>query len=135
MDKTWHPEHFACEQCGKLFGEGGFHEKDGRAYCRLAYIFYSLTAAPLPTETLYSLHKTRFFREDYFDMFAPKCGGCCQPIMDNYISALNCQWHPECFVCYVSLSSFPSINEDGHISLMTPPFAGMPYALWNGELF
>ena len=35
-------------------------------------------------------------------MFAPKCGGCSRPIMDNYISALNRQWHPECFVCMVS---------------------------------
>ena len=43
-----------------------------------------------------------FFREDYFSMFAPKCGGCSRPIMDNYISALNRQWHPECFVCMVS---------------------------------
>lgn len=42
-----------------------------------------------------------FSREDYFSMFAPKCGGCSRPIMDNYISALNRQWHPECFVCMV----------------------------------
>ncbi|XP_067135229.1 leupaxin-like isoform X1 [Centruroides vittatus] len=71
LDKTWHPEHFFCTQCGRQFGEDGFHEKDGKPYCR----------------------------EDYFDMFAPKCGGCNRPITENYISALNSQWHPECFVC------------------------------------
>lgn len=35
-------------------------------------------------------------------MFAPKCGGCSRPIMENYISALNSQWHTDCFVCRVS---------------------------------
>lgn len=53
----------------------GFHEKDGKAFCR----------------------------KDYFDMFAPKCGGCARAILENYISALNALWHPECFVCRVSL--------------------------------
>ncbi|XP_071518087.1 uncharacterized protein [Panulirus ornatus] len=71
LDKTWHPEHFFCTQCGNTFGDDGFHEKDGKPYCR----------------------------DDYFNMFAPKCGGCNSPIMENYISALNAQWHPECFVC------------------------------------
>ncbi|XP_049786885.1 leupaxin isoform X2 [Schistocerca cancellata] len=71
LEKTWHTEHFFCAQCGKQFGEEGFHERDGKPYCR----------------------------DDYFDMFAPKCGGCNRPIMENYISALNSQWHSDCFVC------------------------------------
>ncbi|XP_015795844.1 paxillin [Tetranychus urticae] len=71
LDKTWHPEHFFCAQCGKQFGEEGYHEKDGKPYCS----------------------------EDYFDLFAPKCAGCNSAITDNYISALNSQWHPDCFVC------------------------------------
>lgn len=71
LEKTWHTEHFFCAQCGKQFGEEGFHERDGKPYCR----------------------------DDYFDMFAPKCGGCSRPIMENYISALNSQWHADCFVC------------------------------------
>lgn len=73
LEKTWHTEHFFCAQCGKQFGEEGFHERDGKPYCR----------------------------DDYFDMFAPKCGGCNRAIMENYISALNSQWHPDCFVCRV----------------------------------
>ena len=54
--------------------------------------------------SLYRYHLQLFFsyRDDYFDMFAPKCGGCGRAIMDNYISALNRQWHPECFICQVS---------------------------------
>lgn len=74
LEKTWHMEHFFCAQCGKQFGEEGFHEKEGKPYCR----------------------------DDYFDMFAPKCGACNRAIMENYISALNSQWHPDCFVCRVS---------------------------------
>lgn len=74
LDKTWHTEHFFCAQCGQQFGEDGFHERDGKPYCR----------------------------NDYFDMFAPKCAGCNRAIMENYISALNSQWHAECFVCRVS---------------------------------
>ncbi|XP_046680829.1 paxillin [Homalodisca vitripennis] len=71
LEKTWHTEHFFCAQCGKQFGEEGFHEREGKPYCR----------------------------DDYFDMFAPKCGGCNRPIMENYVSALSAQWHADCFVC------------------------------------
>ncbi|CRL02588.1 CLUMA_CG015798, isoform B [Clunio marinus] len=71
LDKTWHTEHFFCAQCGQQFGDDGFHERDGKPYCR----------------------------NDYFDMFAPKCAGCNRAIMENYISALNSQFHPDCFVC------------------------------------
>ncbi|XP_043094522.1 paxillin a [Puntigrus tetrazona] len=78
LDKTWHPEHFFCAQCGSFFGPEGFHEKEGKAYCR----------------------------KDYFDMFAPKCGGCARAILENYISALNALWHPECFVCRECFTPF-----------------------------
>ncbi|XP_051923565.1 proline-rich protein 36-like isoform X2 [Hippocampus zosterae] len=78
LDRTWHPEHFFCAQCGCFFDPDGFHEKDGKAYCR----------------------------KDYFDMFAPKCGGCARAIVENYISALNSLWHPECFVCRECFTPF-----------------------------
>ncbi|XP_074527137.1 paxillin isoform X2 [Halichoeres trimaculatus] len=78
LDRTWHPEHFFCAQCGSFFGPEGFHEKDGKAYCR----------------------------KDYFDMFAPKCGGCARAILENYISALSSLWHPECFVCRECFTPF-----------------------------
>ncbi|OXA52524.1 transforming growth factor beta-1-induced transcript 1 protein isoform X2 [Folsomia candida] len=78
LDTNFHPEHFFCAHCGKQFGQEGFHEKDGKPYCRT----------------------------DYLALFAPKCGGCSKPITDNYITALNAQWHPECFVCRDCKSSF-----------------------------
>lgn len=71
LDNTWHPEHFLCSDCGASLGEEGFHEKGDSAYCKVCY----------------------------FDQFAPKCGGCHTPITENYISSLNMQWHPGCFVC------------------------------------
>ncbi|KRZ84345.1 Cytosolic purine 5'-nucleotidase [Trichinella sp. T8] len=70
LDQTWHPEHFYCAKCGRPIGEEIFHEKDGRAFC----------------------HK------DYFTNFTPTCHGCKRPITGHYITALNCEWHSDCFV-------------------------------------
>ncbi|XP_048340503.1 leupaxin [Sphaerodactylus townsendi] len=78
MDQTWHPEHFFCASCGKMFGNDGFHEKDGKPYCQ----------------------------RDYLTLFSPKCKGCDLPVLDRYLSALNAVWHPECFVCGDCLCSF-----------------------------
>uniref|UniRef100_A0A8W4F813 Transforming growth factor beta 1 induced transcript 1 n=1 Tax=Sus scrofa TaxID=9823 RepID=A0A8W4F813_PIG len=69
----WHPEHFCCVSCGEPFGDEGFHEREGRPYCR----------------------------RDFLQLFAPRCQGCQGPILDNYISALSALWHPDCFVCRV----------------------------------
>lgn len=52
----------------------GFHERNGKPYCH----------------------------RDFLAMFAPKCQGCDRPVTDNYLSALQGVWHPECFVCTVS---------------------------------
>lgn len=72
LDQTFHPEHFVCAHCGCQFDQDdGFHEKDGRAYCK----------------------------NDFFELFANKCASCHLPITANYITALNVQWHPDCFTC------------------------------------
>ncbi|XP_053141212.1 leupaxin [Hemicordylus capensis] len=78
MDQTWHPEHFFCAHCGKVFGNDGFHEKNGKPYCR----------------------------KDFLAIFSPKCRSCDRPVMDQYLSALNAVWHPECFVCGDCMCSF-----------------------------
>ncbi|XP_037092156.1 paxillin-like isoform X2 [Pollicipes pollicipes] len=103
LGRTWHPEHFFCDQCGQPFGEAGFHERDGKAYCRA----------------------------DYFNMFAPRCGACTQPVMENYISALNSQWHPECFVCKDCQQSFENgsfFEYEGH------PYCETHYHAKRGSL-
>ena len=75
LDKTWHPEHFFCTLCGRKFGPEGFHEKDGKAFCQ----------------------------ECYYENYAPRCKRCNKAIMEGFITALNAQWHPECFSCKVSI--------------------------------
>ncbi|KAK0147541.1 Leupaxin [Merluccius polli] len=71
LDQSWHPEHFFCTHCGSLFGSEGFLEKDGKPYCN----------------------------RDFYLLFAPKCSGCGEPVKENYLTAANGTWHPECFVC------------------------------------
>uniref|UniRef100_H2ZWN7 Leupaxin n=1 Tax=Latimeria chalumnae TaxID=7897 RepID=H2ZWN7_LATCH len=78
LDKSWHPEHFFCAHCGEVFTEEGFMEKEGKAYCR----------------------------QDFFNLFSPRCGGCNRPVLDNYLSAVNTVWHPECFVCGDCMTPF-----------------------------
>ena len=74
LGRQWHPEHFFCTLCGKKFGAEGFHEKDSKAYCR----------------------------ECYYENYAPRCKRCDKAIMEGFITALNAQWHPECFSCKVN---------------------------------
>lgn len=78
LDQTWHPEHFFCMHCGGLFGPEGFLEKDGKPYCC----------------------------KDFYHLFAPKCSGCGESVKENYLTAANGTWHPECFVCADCLKPF-----------------------------
>ncbi|XP_036435435.1 leupaxin [Colossoma macropomum] len=78
MDTTWHPEHFFCTHCGERFGTEGFLEREGKPYCPL----------------------------DFYRLFAPKCSGCGEPVRENYLSAANGTWHPDCFVCADCLKPF-----------------------------
>ncbi|KAM6921021.1 leupaxin [Xenentodon cancila] len=80
LDQTWHPEHFFCAHCGGLFGQEGYLEKDGKPYCC----------------------------RDFYQLFAPKCSGCGESVKENYLTAANGTWHPECFVCADCLQPFTS---------------------------
>ncbi len=66
----------------------GFHDREGQQYCQQCFL----------------------------TLFASRCQGCSQPILENYISALNSLWHPQCFVCRVSVS-LCATNVKGHWSL------------------
>ncbi|KAM9837175.1 transforming growth factor beta-1-induced transcript 1 protein-like isoform 2-T2 [Aulostomus maculatus] len=78
LDKNWHPECFCCVKCSRTFGEEGFHDREGQQYCQQCFL----------------------------TLFASRCQGCSQPILENYISALNSLWHPQCFVCRECYSPF-----------------------------
>ncbi|XP_056433341.1 transforming growth factor beta-1-induced transcript 1 protein-like isoform X1 [Gadus chalcogrammus] len=78
LDKNWHPECFCCVKCSRAFGDEGFHDREGQQYCQQCFL----------------------------NLFASRCQGCTQPILENYISALNSLWHPQCFVCRECYSPF-----------------------------
>lgn len=105
LDRTWHPEHFVCSRCGAadLDGEDGFHEKDGAAFCRNCFL----------------------------GAFAPKCGGCDHPIEENYISSLDRQWHPGCFVCVKCGEPFVDGNYFEHEG---QPYCETHYHAMRGSL-
>ncbi|XP_038281439.1 leupaxin isoform X1 [Canis lupus familiaris] len=75
----------------------GFHEKDKKPYCR----------------------------KDFLAMFSPKCGGCNRPVLENYLSAMDTVWHPECFVCgdcfsrvFLALAGRPFFELAGDVRLL-----------------
>ncbi|XP_023612329.1 leupaxin isoform X4 [Myotis lucifugus] len=103
MNQTWHPEHFFCSHCGEVFGAEGFHEKDKKPYCR----------------------------KDFLAMFSPKCGGCNRPVLENYLSAMDTVWHPECFVCGDCFSSF---STGSFFELDGRPFCELHYHHRRGTL-
>ncbi|KAG8511281.1 Leupaxin, partial [Galemys pyrenaicus] len=103
MDQTWHPEHFFCAHCGEVFGPEGFHEKDKKPYCR----------------------------KDFLAMFSPKCGGCNRPVLENYLSAMDTVWHPECFVCG---DCFTSFSTGSFFELDGRPFCELHYHHRQGTL-
>jgi hypothetical protein len=103
LDQTFHPEHFFCCSCDQVFGEEGFHEKDDSAFCKSCY----------------------------FEQFAPKCGGCNTPITENYISSLNLQWHPTCFVCKDCQQPFHDGNFFEHEGF---PYCEQHYHALRGSL-
>lgn len=103
LGKTWHPGCFNCCNCNSQFGDEGYHEMDGKAYCR----------------------------DCYYDLYAPKCAGCGNAITDNYISALDGQWHPDCFVCYECRCPFVG---GSFFDLEGKPYCETHYHLKRGSL-
>ncbi|NXQ98820.1 LPXN protein, partial [Sagittarius serpentarius] len=127
LGKTWPPEHFTCARCGQQLGSRPFFERGGQAYCeedyhqafspRCAYcagpireVWESYPHCPIrqPPRGFHERSGKPYCRQDFLAMFAPKCQGCERPVMDNYLSALQGTWHPECFVCVECLIGFAS---------------------------
>ncbi|KAM4595894.1 transforming growth factor beta-1-induced transcript 1 protein-like, partial [Polymixia lowei] len=71
LGRVWHPEHFVCTECETELGSRNFFEKDGRPYCE----------------------------SDYFTLYSPHCAHCNKPILNKMVTALDKNWHPECFCC------------------------------------
>ncbi|XP_075251628.1 leupaxin-like isoform X1 [Convolutriloba macropyga] len=71
VGKLWHPSCFCCVLCMKQLAGEDFYERHGEAFCESCYQ----------------------------QSFAPKCHQCNQPIIETFVSALDQNWHPECFAC------------------------------------
>uniref|UniRef100_A0A8B9NFE0 Leupaxin n=1 Tax=Accipiter nisus TaxID=211598 RepID=A0A8B9NFE0_9AVES len=139
LDQTWHPEHFFCAHCGKVFGDDGMFQGMGVGSpvpivptpgippiapfsspavfllpalppipgipCGHAPLQASPKVGAHPDALPAGFHERSgkpYCHRDFLAMFAPKCQGCDRPVTDNYLSALQGVWHPECFVCTVS---------------------------------
>ncbi|KAL7628252.1 hypothetical protein AAE478_002451 [Parahypoxylon ruwenzoriense] len=83
----WHYGHFFCAECGDPFEQGATHiEKDGYAWC-------------------VGCQTKRTERR------APKCKGCRQAVVGQYVRALGGEWHEACFRCATCGGGF----DDGQI--------------------
>ncbi len=124
MDQTWHPEHFFCSHCGDLFGPDGETAADLSIKLKQlittrmprtshTYILWvSRSSRHLRNDRLYWMNLSfpgfmerdgkPYCSRDFYRLFAPKCSGCGEPVKENYLSAANGTWHPDCFVCAVS---------------------------------
>uniref|UniRef100_A0A8C1PTD2 LIM zinc-binding domain-containing protein n=1 Tax=Cyprinus carpio TaxID=7962 RepID=A0A8C1PTD2_CYPCA len=78
LGRVWHPEHFVCSECECELGNCNFFEKDGQPYCE----------------------------PDYFTLYSPHCAQCNKPILNKMVTALDKNWHPECFSCVKCSSTF-----------------------------
>ena len=103
LDSTWHPDCFACASCSAPFGESGFHEMNAAAYCQACF----------------------------YELYSLKCGGCSEPILDNYISGLDKHWHPGCFVCAECREPFRDGNYFEH---ELKPYCETHYHALRGSL-
>lgn len=107
IEKHWHPNHFFCAQCGKIFGPDElFMENDGKAYC----------------ET------------DYMNMFAPQCNTCGNPIVDEVVSAFGKSFHSSCFVCTYPSCETHLIEAGNFFDHQGKPYCEYHYHMERGSL-
>jgi len=71
LGKTYHPEHFKCKHCNKLFQDMQYLEKDENPYCEPCY----------------------------WELFAARCTRCSLVIKEKCINACNKSYHSEHFTC------------------------------------
>lgn len=72
LDRTWCPEHFTCDKCGRNMVDMGFIETtNGQVVCE----------------------------DDYARFMAPRCSRCNQSIVGTIVTAMEQTWHTECFTC------------------------------------
>jgi hypothetical protein len=99
MKQHFHPEHFFCAQCGKVFtANDTFLESQGKAYCQ----------------------------EDYSLLFAHLCEKCHQSIVSEHGYVFDAYWHPACLRCY-DVSCSKQLNETGFYEIDGHPYCEEHY--------
>lgn len=64
-------QHFVCAHCNQELGTQNFFEREGKPYCENCNL----------------------------ELFSPRCGRCDEAILDKCVTALDQNFHPECFSC------------------------------------
>ncbi|KAJ8313112.1 hypothetical protein KUTeg_010485 [Tegillarca granosa] len=120
LGTTWHPDHFFCAQCGEQFGDEGFHERDGKAYCRcggcgnpiLDNYISALNRywhpecfvcrdcrSPFGGRSFFDHEGQPYCETHYHAKRGSLCASCDKPITGRCITAMYKKFHPEHFVC------------------------------------
>ncbi|XP_055844772.1 transforming growth factor beta-1-induced transcript 1 protein [Episyrphus balteatus] len=71
LGKSWHPEHFACRECGKPIAESTFNIHEDEPVCSDCFV----------------------------QKYSGTCFACKRPITEKTIKALGNTWHEDCFIC------------------------------------
>lgn len=76
LGHKYHPEHFYCDICHKLFDSDDYYSNNDKIYCHY----------------------------HYSQLYAFKCAGCHSAILKQYVELhrgdIDQQWHPECFMVH-----------------------------------
>ncbi|KAG2463602.1 PAXI protein, partial [Polypterus senegalus] len=96
LNKTWHPEHFFCSECGRVFGD----DDSIWAPYRLSVVsFLQDCMSPFLDGCFFELDGRPYCQIHYHARQGTLCGGCQAPILGRCVSAMGRKFHPEHFVC------------------------------------
>ncbi|NXF40435.1 LPXN protein, partial [Nyctibius bracteatus] len=127
LDQTWHPEHFFCAHCGKVFGDDGMTQGTGVGSCHHCPHpeYHPGCERPVTDDYLSALrgiwHPECFVCAECLNGFASGsffelegqpycelhfhqrqgsvCYGCGRPVTGRCVTAAGRKYHPEHFIC------------------------------------
>eukprot|EP01139_Manchomonas_bermudensis_P001571 Amastigsp_a2305_25.p2 type:complete len:150 gc:universal Amastigsp_a2305_25:51-500(+) len=89
-ERSFHVPCFSCAKCHKMMME--YSEIDGEAFCK------DCTAEHEAEVAAANAAEDAADDAEYLDSL-PICGRCGLAIEEQYLSALDKAWHPNCFIC------------------------------------